>query len=336
MRLGTNDAFSAVARTLAREGFRGRINNHSLSRTTTIRLPAAKEYVRLPQKEVVVDQEWLRFNHIPRRGLIYPERLRVEYPVAFDLILPGPATIPLVHMLEEYSKLVPAFHHLVSISYFWCHSLGMREISPTCLALLFISFLQVRSYSIFPLLLSEIDIQETIGIPGITFPTSAISDYNAKQYHLSKTGGKWAVHKISLGNDQWTDEIVALETEFMMQTDAKCADLDKSRLLRDFMKFVFRNSAHAMGLIFSTQLPQWCLQKLQDFYRLCGLRGEDFKRFGTLPGSYSRIAPRLAVQVDRCPLRFDATPSTVANPPSDHPRSFHVYPRQWIYRSTPC
>ena len=87
--------------------------------------------------------EWLRFNYIPRRGLIYPERLHVEHPIAFDLILPGPATIPLVRMLKEYSELVPAFHDLVSISYLWCHSLGMREISPTCLALLFVSFLQV-------------------------------------------------------------------------------------------------------------------------------------------------------------------------------------------------
>ena len=99
--------------------------------------------MHLPQPEDIEDQEWLRFGYIPRRGLVYPERLRVEYPIAFDLIMPGPATIPLVRMLEEYSKLVPAFHDLVSISYLWCHSLGMREMSPTCLALLFVSFLQV-------------------------------------------------------------------------------------------------------------------------------------------------------------------------------------------------
>lgn len=141
--LRPNDASSAVARTLAREGFHGRINNHSLSRTTTINLPATKEYVRPQQMEDTEDEEWLGFEHIPRRGLVYPERLRVEYPVAFDLILPGPATIPLVHMLEEYSKLFPAFCDLVSVSYLWCHSLGMREISPICLALLFVSFLQV-------------------------------------------------------------------------------------------------------------------------------------------------------------------------------------------------
>ena len=99
--------------------------------------------MRPPQTEDAENREWSTFNHIPRRGLIYPERLRVEYPVAFDLILPGPATIPLVNMLEEYSKLVPAFRDLVSILYLWSHSLGMREISPTCLALLFVSFLQV-------------------------------------------------------------------------------------------------------------------------------------------------------------------------------------------------
>jgi len=82
-------------------------------------------------------------------------------------------------------------------------------------------------------------------MPGITFPTSYISDHAAKQHHLSRTGGKWAVHEISLGNGLWKDEIVALETEFTIQTDAKYTDLDKSRLLHDFMKFVSRISAYA-------------------------------------------------------------------------------------------
>lgn len=94
----------------------------------------------LPLLDEIEDKEWHWLN---RRGLIYPECLHIEYPAAFDLILPGPATIPLLHMLEEYSKLVPPFRDLVSVSYIWCCSLGMNEISPTCLALLFVSFLQV-------------------------------------------------------------------------------------------------------------------------------------------------------------------------------------------------
>ena len=140
LRPGPNGAFRAVARVLAREGFHGKINNHSLSRTTPVKLMADGEYVRPPQADY---GETTEFNHIPTRGLIYPERLHVERPIPFDLILPGPTVIPLVRMLEEYSKLVPDFRDLVSISYLWCHSLGMREISPTCLGLLFVSFLQV-------------------------------------------------------------------------------------------------------------------------------------------------------------------------------------------------
>jgi hypothetical protein len=137
--LRSNDASRTVARALAKEGFHGYINNHSLSRTTTRKFSAAKEYFR-PQTEDIKDQDWLWLN---RRGLVYPERLHIEYPIAFDLILPGPATVPLVRMLEKYSELSPAFRDLVSVSYLWCHSLGMNEISPTCLALLFVSFLQV-------------------------------------------------------------------------------------------------------------------------------------------------------------------------------------------------
>lgn len=93
-------------------------------------------------------------------------------------------------------------------------------------------------------------------MPGITFSTSGIADYNSKQYHLSKIGCKWAVHEISLGGDQWKDEIVALETDFSIQNSPEYTESDKSRLLRDFMKFVLRISAHATRLIFETQFPQ--------------------------------------------------------------------------------
>ena len=134
-----NDASRTVARALEGKGFHGYINNHSLSRTVTKKLPAAEEYVH-PQTEDIKDQEWFWFN---RRGLVYPERLHIESPIVFDLILPGPATTSLVRMLEKYSELFPGFRDLVSVSFLWCHSLGMTEISPTCLALLFVSFLQV-------------------------------------------------------------------------------------------------------------------------------------------------------------------------------------------------
>ena len=136
-------------------------------------------------------------------------------------------------------------------------------------------------------------------MPGITFPTSPITDYASKQYHLSKTGGKWAVHKISLGNGQWTDEIVALETDFTIQTKTEHTDLDKSRLLRGFMKFVLRISAHAAWLIIDAQFPQSCRQTLQGFYHLCWYWGEDPEKRGTVPGVNSWITPRATGEVDR-------------------------------------
>lgn len=118
-------------------------------------------------------------------------------------------------------------------------------------------------------LLSNPRSQETTRTPGITFGTSHIGDHASKQYHLSKTGGKWGVHEISLENGLWTDEIVALETDFVIQKSAKYTDLDKSRLLRNFMKFVPRISAHATQLIVNAQFPQSYRQTFQDFYHLC-------------------------------------------------------------------
>jgi hypothetical protein len=117
--------------------------------------------------------------------------------------------------------------------------------------------------------LSELNSQETAGIPGITFPTSSVSDYPGKQRYLSETGGKWAVYKTTPGNGKWTDEIVALETEFIIQVDEDYTDLDLSRLLRDFMKSVSRISVRETWLIVDAQFPQSCRQTLQEFYHLC-------------------------------------------------------------------
>ena len=167
-------------------------------------------------------------------------------------------------------------------------------------------------------------------MPGIIFPTSDIEDYDAKQYHLSRTGGKLAVYEICHGNNQWTNEIVALETEFMIQTDTKYTDLDKSRLLRNFMKFVLRVSAHAIWLIVSIQFPQSYLQKFHGLYSLCCHWEEGFERFSTIPGVCSWLAPKLSAHVGRHPIRFDATSSVMEDPSSGRPRSFHVYPRQWF------
>jgi len=136
-------------------------------------------------------------------------------------------------------------------------------------------------------------------MPGITFPTISISDYVAKQYQLSKTGGKWAVHEIFLGNDQWTDEVVALETEFTIQTNAKYTDLDESRLLRDFMKFVLRISAYATWLIVDAQFPQSHRQTAQGSYHLCRYWKEDPARCGAIPGVDSQITPGFAGGVGR-------------------------------------
>jgi len=112
-----------------------------------------------------------------------------------------------------------------------------------------------------------------------------------KQYYLSKPGGKWAVHEISLGNSQWKDEIVALETEFMIQTDAKYTDLDKSRLLHNFMKFVSRISAHPIWLIVDAQFPQSHRETLQVSYRICRNREEAPEGYYAVPGVASQITP---------------------------------------------
>lgn len=91
-------------------------------------------------------------------------------------------------------------------------------------------------------------------MPGITFPTSAIQNYDEVQRQLARAGCKWALHEISLENDLWTNEIVALETNFTIRTAAKYTDLDKSGLLCDFMKFILRTCSCVIRLIVDAQV----------------------------------------------------------------------------------
>ena len=143
---------------------------------------------------------------------------------------------------------------------------------------------------------SELDSQETAGVPGIVFPTSSIHDYATKEYHLSMTRCKWAVHEVFLGNRQWVDEIVALETEFLIQLPVSTATYggsDRFRLLRDFMKFVSRISAYAMWLIIGPQFPQSYCQTAQHTYRLRRHWEEDSERRGAILGVNSQITPGL-------------------------------------------
>lgn len=85
---------------------------------------------------------------------------------------------------------------------------------------------------------------------------------------------------------------MALETEFTIHASAEYADLDKSRLLRNFMKFVSRISAHVTWLIFDAQFPQSDCQNFQGFYHLCRYSEEDLERYGAILGVNSQITPR--------------------------------------------
>jgi len=85
----------------------------------------------------------------------------------------------------------------------------------------------------------------------------------------------------------------------MIRTDAKYTDLDKSRLLHEFMKFVSRISAHAIWLIVNAQFPQSHRETLQVFYHLCRNWEEDPEGYDAVPGIISQITPCLAGGVGR-------------------------------------
>jgi hypothetical protein len=83
------------------------------------------------------------YNRIPRREILYPVRLRVDHPISFDLILPGPTIVPLIDLLSAYSTIAPEVPQLITLLFLFLKSFDIREMTPTCIALLVVGFLQV-------------------------------------------------------------------------------------------------------------------------------------------------------------------------------------------------
>lgn len=75
---------------------------------------------------------WPEYRRTSRREILYPVRLRANHPVAFDLHLPGPTTIPLVKLLGAYGKIIKGVPEMITLLFLWMKVFVTRMITTQC------------------------------------------------------------------------------------------------------------------------------------------------------------------------------------------------------------
>ncbi|KAF8576340.1 hypothetical protein K439DRAFT_1640587 [Ramaria rubella] len=89
---------------------------------------------------------WPSFTPHSVSYLTYPPVLYAEHSsnatLPFFLSTPMPTYQPLKQLLQAYSSINPSFPDAISIITLWVRSINMPQITPACIALMFIGFLQ--------------------------------------------------------------------------------------------------------------------------------------------------------------------------------------------------
>ena len=142
----------ALAALLKEHGYTGCFVAGDAERTLP---PDALQLTRLQPIEergdLPVNPPWSSFTPHPVPHLTYPPVLYAEHvskgTMPFFLSPPMPTHLPLLHLLHAYCSLNQSFADLVSLILLWVRSIDLPQLTPTCVALMVIGFLQVRSSS---------------------------------------------------------------------------------------------------------------------------------------------------------------------------------------------
>lgn len=87
---------------------------------------------------------WPKSDRERMKELLYPPTLEAIVPTTFYLTLPGASVLSLVHLLRTYCSISEQIPQFISLLFIWTRSLGMYELTPMCISLMAIQFLQVR------------------------------------------------------------------------------------------------------------------------------------------------------------------------------------------------
>lgn len=98
--------------------------------------------------ELPVNTPWPSFTPRPVPHLTYPPVLYAEHTsqatMPFFLSPPMPTHLPLVRLLQAYCSFNGSYSDFISLVFLWIRSIDLPQLSPTCIALMVIGYLQVR------------------------------------------------------------------------------------------------------------------------------------------------------------------------------------------------
>lgn len=93
---------------------------------------------------------WPSYTPHPTRHLTYPPVLFAEHTSGatgpFFLSPPVPTHMPLIRLLRTYASINKGIPDLITLIILWTRSINLPELTPTCVALMVIGWLQVRDY----------------------------------------------------------------------------------------------------------------------------------------------------------------------------------------------
>lgn len=156
----------ALAKLFEKHGFTGCFIAGDTARTTSSDAQKTiKHYYTTGERgDLPVNPPWTSFTPRPVPHLTYPIVLHAEHisdaTMPFFLSPPMPTHLPLVQLLAAYCSLNCSYSDLIALIFIWIRSIDLPQLTPTCIALMVIGYLQVRTYRLLAFHTTDFVIQQ--------------------------------------------------------------------------------------------------------------------------------------------------------------------------------
>jgi hypothetical protein len=141
----------ALAELLKEYGFTGCFVAGDAERTLLADAPQLTKLLPVNTRgDLPVNPPWTSFTHRPVPYLTYPPVLYAQHvtdaTMPFFLSPPMPTHLPLLRLLRAYCSMNTSYADFISLVFLWVRSIDLPQLTPTCIALMVIGYLQVRTY----------------------------------------------------------------------------------------------------------------------------------------------------------------------------------------------
>ncbi|KAF8513086.1 hypothetical protein JB92DRAFT_2925360 [Gautieria morchelliformis] len=139
----------ALAELFKKYGFTGCFIAGDAERTLPADAPQLTSLLPVNKRgDIPVNPPWPSFTPRPVPYLTYPPVLYAQHvtdaTLPFFLSPPMPTHLPLLRLLRAYCSINGSYADFISLILLWVRSIDLPQLTPTCIALMVIGYLQVR------------------------------------------------------------------------------------------------------------------------------------------------------------------------------------------------